>query len=254
MKYASDLTDSEWELIKDYFKKRDNRGVEPTHDRRDIVDAILYVVKTGCQWYMLPNDYPNYKTVHEYFMNWSRDGIWEEALDELNRVHRKKKDKKETPSYGIIDSQSVKTVIDSEDIGFDGGKKVKGRKRHIVVDTLGNLIAIIVHAANIHDTKGGCEVLKQASEKHSTIEAFSGDAGYRKTALEFVENVLGLKLHISQKIKDVFAILPKRWIVERTFAWLGNYRRLSKDYEKLLISEENMVRIAMLRITARKCV
>jgi len=148
----------------------------------------------------------------------------------------------------------VKTVTDSEDIGFDGGKKVKGRKRHIVVDTLGNLIAIVVHAANVHDTKGAHEVLQQASEKHSTIEAFSGDSGYRKTALEFVENVLGLKLHISQKIKDIFAILPKRWIVERTFAWLGNYRRLSKDYEKLLISEENMVRIAMLRITVKKCV
>ena len=97
-------------------------------------------------------------------------------------------------------------------------------------------------------------MLQQASEKHSTIEAFSGDSGYRKTALEFVENVLGLKMHISKRIKDIFAILPKRWIVERTFAWLGNYRRLSKDYEKLLISEENMVRIAMLRITVRKCV
>lgn len=139
-------------------------------------------------------------------------------------------------------------------MGYDGGKKVKGRKRHIVVDTLGNLLAIIVHAANVHDTKGGCEVLQQTSQKYPKIEAFSGDSGYRGTALEFVENILGLKLHISQKIKDVFAILPKRWIVERTFAWLGNYRRLSKDYEKLILSAENMVRIAMIRITIKKCV
>ena len=254
MRYSSDLRDNEWELVKDFFKKRDNRGVEATDSKRDIVDAILYIVKTGCQWDMLPNDYPNYKTVHEYFMNWSRDGIWEEALDKLNKIHRVKKDKNDTPSYGIIDSQSVKTVTSSEDMGFDGGKKIKGRKRHIVVDTLGNLISIIVHAANIHDTKGGCEVMREAYQKHQTIEAFSGDGGYRKTALEFVENILHLKLYISQKIKDIFAILPKRWIVERTFAWLGNYRRLSKDYEKLLISEENMVRIAMLRITIRKCV
>lgn len=123
-----------------------------------------------------------------------------------------------------------------------------------MVDTLGNLILIMVHAGNIHDTKGGCKVLELASQKHSTIKAFSGDAGYRKTAVEFVENILGLKLHISERIKDIFAILPKRWIVERTFAWLGNYRRLSKDYEKLRISEENMVRVAMLRITVRKCV
>lgn len=254
MRYASDLSDEEWELVKDIFKKRDNRGVKGKHKKRDIVDAILYVAKTGCQWYMLPNDYPNHKTVHDYFMNWSRNGIWEEALDRLNKIHRQKEGKNENPSYGIIDSQSVKTVTNSEDTGFDGGKKVKGRKRHIVVDTLGNLIAIVVHAANIHDTKGGREVLQQAAEKEPTIEAFSGDAGYRKTALEFVENVLNLKLHISERIKDIFAILPKRWIVERTFAWLGNYRRLSKDYEKLLISEENMVRIAMIRITIKKCV
>lgn len=123
-----------------------------------------------------------------------------------------------------------------------------------MVDTLGNLLAIMVHAANIHDTKGGCEVLRKASNKHPEIKAFSADFGYRKTALEFVEKVLGLELHISQKIKDVFAILPKRWIVERTFAWLGNYRRLSKDYEKLILSAENMVRLAMIRITIKKCV
>ena len=122
------------------------------------------------------------------------------------------------------------------------------------MDTLGNLLTIMVHAANIHDTKGGCAVLQKASEKYPEIQAFSGDAGYRKTALEFVENVLGLQLHISKKIKDLFAILPKRWIVERTFAWLGNYRRLSKDYEKLILSAENMVRVAMIRITIRKCV
>lgn len=254
MRYSSDLEDNEWEIIKNFFKKQDNRGVEATHNKRDIVDAILYVVKTGCQWNMLPNDYPNYKTVHEYFMTWSRNKVWEKALDKLNEIHRKKKGKNPTPSYGIIDSQSVKTITNSEDRGFDGGKKVKGRKRHIIVDTLGNLLIIKVHPANIHDTKSGCEVLKKASEKYPTIEAFSGDAGYRKTSLEFVENILNLTMNISTKIKDVFAVLPIRWIVERTFAWLGNYRRLSKDYEKLLISEENIIRIAMLRITIRKCV
>ena len=116
------------------------------------------------------------------------------------------------------------------------------------------MLIIKVHPANIHDTKSGCEVLEKASKKYPTIEAFSGDAGYRKTSLEFVENILNLTMNISTKIKDVFAILPIRWIVERTFAWLGNYRRLSKDYEKLLISEENIIRIAMLRITIRKCV
>ena len=158
------------------------------------------------------------------------------------------------PSYGLIDSQSVKTCSASEERGFDGGKKIKGRKRHIVVDTMGNLIQVIVHAANVHDTKGGCDVLKAAAEKYPTLEAFSGDAGYRGTAVEFVEDTLKLKLHISERVKDTFAVLPIRWIVERTFAWLGNFRRLSKDYEILKRSAENMVRIAMIQITLAKCV
>jgi len=122
------------------------------------------------------------------------------------------------------------------------------------VDTLGNLIEVLVHAANEHDSKAGGDVLKAAAEKHGTLAAFSGDAGYRGTAVEFVETTLKLKLHISQKIKDAFAVLPTRWIGERTFAWLGNYRRLSKDYEILNKSAENMVRIAMIQITLAKCV
>lgn len=166
----------------------------------------------------------------------------------------KKNGRRATPSYGIVDSQSVKTAYASEGRGYDGNKKTKGRKRHVVVDTLGNLVAVLVHAANEHDSKAGCDVLKQAAAKHASLEAFSGDAGYRGTAVEFVETALGLKLHISQKIKDAFAVLPKRWIVERTFAWLGNYRRLAKDFEILTQSAENMVRIAMIQITLAKCV
>ncbi len=163
-------------------------------------------------------------------------------------------DKAPTPSYAIVDSQSVKTISHSEERGIDGGKKIKGRKRHIAVDTLGDLIAVIVHAANMHDTKAGCDVLAITAREHSTIKAFSGDEGYRGTAVEFVETAPGLKLHISKKLKDRYAVLPIRWIVERTFAWLGNYRRLSKDYEILTTTAENMVRIALLRIMVAKCV
>jgi putative transposase len=166
----------------------------------------------------------------------------------------KKNGRRPTPSYGIVDSQSVKTAYASEGRGYDGNKKTKGRKRHIVVDTLGNLIQVLVHAANEHDSKAGCDVLKAAADKHASLEAFSGDAGYRGTAVEFVETALKLKLHISQKITDAFAVLPMRWIVERTFAWLGNYRRLAKDFEILSQSAENMVRIAMIQITLAKCV
>jgi Transposase and inactivated derivatives len=137
-----------------------------------------------------------------------------------------KKDKNELPSYGIIDSQSVKTVYDSEARGFDGGKKIKGRKRHIVVDTLGNLLHVTVHAANESDTKAGCEVLERAAENYPSIEAFSGDAGYCGTMVDFVKDYLHLTLHISKKIKDTFVVLPMRWRVERTFAWLSHFGRL----------------------------
>ncbi len=252
--YDSDLSEEEWALIEHHFQPQDRRGAEPRHAKRDIVNAILYINKTGAQWRMLPKSFPPWQTVYDHYSIWNRRGVWEAAVDDLNTMYRKKKEKAATPSYAIIDSQSVKTIFPSEDRGFDGGKKTKGRKRHIVVDTLGNLIQVIVHAANIHDTKGAGDVLRAAAEKHATIKAFSGDEGYRGTAVEFVENTLGLKLHISKKIKDAFAILPMRWVVERTFAWLGHYRRLSKDYEILTLTAENMVRIAMLRIMVARCV
>ena len=252
--YGSDLSDEESRLIEHHFQPQDRRGAVPIHAKRDIVNAILYLNKTGAQWRMLPKEFPPWQTVYDHYSNWNRRKVWEAALDELNALHRKENGKAMTPSYGIIDSQSVKTVSSSEGRGIDGGKKIKGRKRHIVVDTLGHLIHVMIHAANVHDSKAGCDVLAGARDKCPTLEAFSGDAGYRGTAVDFVEKTLGLKLHISKKIKDTFAVLPMRWVVERTFAWLGNYRRLSKDYEILTLTAENMVRIAMLRITVARCV
>lgn len=148
----------------------------------------------------------------------------------------------------------MRTLYDSEECGYDGGKKIKGRKRHIVVDTQGNLLHIEVHAANIHDTKAAGEVMFRAADAYPSLQAFSGDAGYRGTAVEYAKEELNMTLHISEKIKGEFAVLPKRWVVERTFAWLGKFRRLAKDYEILTASSENMVRIAMLKITLAKCI
>ncbi len=254
MEYPSDLTEAEWELIQPHFRPADRRGRACLHPRKRIVDAILYVVKGGGPWRLLPHDFPSWKTVYDHFSRWNKRGVWESALDRLNAIQRQKSERAAAPSYGIIDSQSVKTQYASEERGIDGGKKVKGRKRHIVVDILGNLLHVSVHAANGNDTVAGGPVMARAAEKHPSLRAFSADAGYRGTAVNFVDETLGLVLHISTKIKDQWAVLPKRWIVERTFAWLGQYRRLSKDYEILTGTAENMVRIAMLKKTLANCV
>jgi len=159
----------------------------------------------------------------------------------------------ETPSYGVIDSQSTKTVYASEERGIDGGKKVKGRKRHIVVDTMGNLLSVTVHAANIHDTKSGIGPASLAVLYYPTIEKFCGDEGYRKSFEDDVSNELGLHVNISERISPKFEILPKRWVVERTFAWLGNSRRLSKDYEITTVSAVAMIQISHIHTLLKRC-
>jgi putative transposase len=219
-----------------------------------IVNAILYLVKGGIQWRLMPNDFPPWQTVYDHFSRWNKRGVWERVLDKLTAHHRKKAGRAVLPTYGIIDAQSVKTQYGSEERGIDGGKKVKGRKRHIVVDILGNLLHVKVHAANLNDTKSAREVLAGTVDKSPSIQAFSGDAGYRGTAVEYACQELNLTLHISEKIEGKWAVLPKRWVVERTFSWLGHFRRLAKDFEILPATEENMVRIAMLKITLAKCI
>jgi putative transposase len=217
------------------------------------VAAILYVLRGSIQWRMMPKDFPPWKTVYDHFSKWNKRGIWEKCLDRLMASHRLKEGRTALPSDGMIDAQSVNTQYASEERGIDGGKKVKGHKRHIVVDILGNLLYVRVHAANLSDTKSACEVLKGAASKFPSLAAFSGDAGYRGTAVEFTSTKLGMTLHISEKIEGKWAVLPKRWVVERTFSWLGHFRRLSKDFEILPATAENMIRIAMLKLTLAKC-
>ena len=254
MAYPSDLTEKQWELIKPVFQPKSKRGRPVSHVKKKIVDAILYITKSGIPWRMMPNDLPPWQTVYDHFSRWNKLGVWEKLLDNLNRIRRKKVGRENMPSYAIIDAQSVKTQYASEDRGIDGGKKVKGHKRHILVDIMGNLLHVEVHAANISDTKAAGRVMARAMEKYPSIKAFSGDAGYRGTAVHFAEEELGVPLHISQKITDGWAVLPKRWVVERTFSWLNNFRRLSKDYEILTATAENLVRIAMIKLTVAKCV
>ena len=252
--YPSDLKNEQWELIKDFFIENENvkkRGRKAWRDPRDILDGILYLNKTGCQWRQLPADFPPWRTVHHYFQKWTRSGLLDKILMTLNKKVRKEAGKNEEPSYGIIDSQSVKMQSEGEAKGVDGYKKVKGRKRHIVVDTLGCLLAVVVHAANIHDTKAAYTVMAKACQSYPTICAFSGDQGYCKTAEEDAM-LLGRTMYISKKIDDKFAVLPKRWIVERTFAWMNGYRRLSKDFEKNPRFSEAMVKLSYIKLALNK--
>ena len=248
MLYPTDVRDKEWGQIKEFFEQKRKFGRPLSHNRRDMVNAILYITKTGCQWRMLPNDFPPWTTVYYYFQKWSKEGKWEQVLDLLNKRDRIRQGRTPDPSFGIIDSQSVKTQYNSDERGIDGGKKVKGRKRHIVTDVEGHLLYVKVHAANIHDTKAAPSVLDAVKEKAPTLEGFSADEGYRGTTVEHVEKKMQLIIEISKKIKDGWAILAKRWVVERTIAWINNSRSLSKDFEILTCSSENFIRIAMIQI------
>ena len=170
----------------------------------------------------------------------------------FSKKNRIKEGRKATPTYGIIDSQSVKTIYASDERGIDGGKKVKGRKRHIVVDTMGNLLSVVVHAANTHDTIAGIEPARKARLFYPTIKAFCGDEGYRGTFVDDVREYLGLRVDISERISPKFVIIPKRWIVERTFAWAGHSRRLSKDYEISTASAEAMFKVSHIHTLLRR--
>jgi len=242
MGYSTDLTNQQWWAIKRFFDvgKYGNRR---KHTVRELLNAVLYLLKTGCQWRLLPNDFPPYSTVHTFYRRCRKNGIWEKIMVYIVKKKRKESGRKRQPSYGILDSQSVKTARKAEEVGYDGNKKIKGRKKHISTDTQSNLLHVKVHAANIHDTNIGGEIAKNTLEKYPKIKAFSADEGYRKTTENYIKNVLKKKIHISKK-EMPWKILPKRWNVERTFAWLNNFRRLSKDYETTTDSQENMVMLS----------
>lgn len=253
-KYSTNLTDKQWQVI----EKIINPQVRSRkHSLRSIMNAIFYINKTGCQWRFLPKDFAPWQTVYYYFRKWKLEGFFEDIMYNLHSLARKLAGRNESPGIGIIDSRSVKTShhADPSCKGVDGNKKVKGRKEHIVVDTLGLPMAVAVHEANIHDSKGAPKVIEKLAYKFPRLVKILADGGYQGSLGEWMTKKFGWIMEVvirPDECPTKFAVLPKRWIVERSFSWLENYRRLTIDYEYLAETAEAMVQLAFCQIMLNK--
>jgi len=254
--YPSDLTNEEFDYIKDLIPPAKTGGRPRTVSIEAVLKAIFYVTKGGIQWRMLPTDFPNWKSVYNYFRQWKLDGTWIRIHDALRAKVRKKEERHKHPTGGCLDSQSVKTTeVGTQETGFDNGKKVKGRKRHVLVDTLGLLLVVVVTAAAVSDQGGARQIFKRMRGICKKLRKVWVDGTYRGaewTAFVTEKYRIALEAVTKAEGQKGFSVLPHRWVVERTFAWLNLSRRLSKDYERLPESSETFVYLAMTRLMLRR--
>ncbi|WP_263247972.1 IS5 family transposase [Saccharopolyspora rosea] len=259
-RYPSDTTDAEWAVIEPLLPApacRTCSGGRPEkHPRRDVVDAIRYFVDNGCKWRALPADFPPWKTVYGFFTRWSRDNIVLGLRDRLREQVRARTDRHRTPSAGIIDSQSVRAAetVGRHTRGFDGGKKINGRKRHIATDTLGLLLGVSVTAAHITDRRGAELLLRYLHTRHPRLELVFADGNYSGRLTTWTQAALGITLHIVRKIagQTGFHVLARRWVVERTLSWITQARRTVRDYERLPAHSETIINWAAITLMTRQ--
>jgi putative transposase len=264
--YPSDLSDHEWAVLAPLLPAAKPGGRPRSVDLRQILNGIFYLLRTGCAWRYLPQEYGPWSTIFHYFRRWRRSGTWERIHRRLREQVRRAAGREPTPSAAIIDSQSVKTTEQGGPHGYDGGKKVNGRKRHIMVDTLGLLLRVVVHPANLQDREGAPLVLVGQQRRFPRLRHLWADQGYTGPILDWIHEELGWTVEVVERsprrgfvvtpegqlqrvrLPAVFEPLPRRWVVERSFSWLGRQRRMSKDYERLPSTSEAFVYLTGIRL------
>jgi transposase len=252
-RYASDVTDAEFALIAPLLPAARPGGRSRTTSLREVLNAILYLLRTGCQWRLLPKNFPPRSTVYGYFRRFWQDGVWHRIWLILLMAAREQAGKEASPTAGIVDSQSVKTSEAGGPRGFDAGKKVKGRKRHLITDTQGLPLALAIHPADLQDRDGLRLVCHRIKPWFPWLACLFADAGYQGDIAAGIAAQAGLRLAIVKRVRATgFVLLPKRWVIERSFAWLCRNRRLAKDFERLIEASTAMVVLAIIQLLIRR--